>query len=71
MTIITIDGPTVERDDDKTVCLGYYEDDEGRVWSRFALPPGDYEVDDVVSSVEYVESLDDLPLVDDHYRDTS
>ena len=67
---VTIDGPTVERPDSSEVCLGYYLDSEDRVWSRFSLAPGDYEVDDVVVDYEIVESMDDLPPVDDHYLDT-
>lgn len=69
MTRINIDGTAVERPDGRYVCLGYYIDSEGRVCSRFALPPGEYPVDDVVDSAVVVDSRDDLPPVDDVYRE--
>lgn len=67
-TTITIDGPTIDREDGSTVCVGYYTDAEGRVVSRFALPPGEYDVDAAVEGVEYVDALGDLPPANEHYR---
>ncbi|QCW02786.1 hypothetical protein [Natrinema pallidum] len=66
---ITIDGPTVDRSDGSTVCIGYYEDNQGRVISRFALPPGEHSVTEKVDNIKYLDSMDDLsnyPVDDAH-----
>ncbi len=65
---ITIDGPTLDLDDGSTVCIGYYEDAEGRVVDRFAVPPGTHSVPAAVDSIEFVRSLDDLPQINERYR---
>ena len=64
---ITIDGETVSL---KTgdVCIGYYEDDIGRVVDRFAVSPGDYRVPEAVSVVNYVTAFSELPTIDPHYK---
>lgn len=67
---VSIDGPVVKRDDGSKVCIGYYEDEQGRVVNRFALPPGDHEVDETVDNVRYVDSMEELSEhpVDDKYK---
>jgi len=65
---LNIDGPTVDLNNDRTVCIGYYEDANGRVVGRFAVPPGQHTVPDAVVSLKFVSSLADLPPIDDHYR---
>ena len=68
----TIDGPEVERTDGTVRCIGYGIDDNGRVTARFALPIGfEWDAPDGTESVEFVNSMDDLPPVDGHYRDPS
>ena len=65
MTEITIDGPEVERADGTVRCIGYGIDDEGRVTGRFALPTGhEWDAPDATESVEFVESMANLPDVD-------
>ncbi len=68
MISVTIDGPTVAKDDGTEVCLGYYEDADGRVVSRFSVPSGEYEVPNAVESVVYVNLTDDLPPINSHYK---
>ena len=65
---ITIDGTTVERQDGSTVCIGYYEDADGKVVSGFAVPSGEYEVPDAVDSLQYVDSMADIPDIHADYR---
>ena len=70
MTTFDINGPEIERADGTVRCIGYGIDTEGRVTGRFALPKGsEWDGPDGTDSVEFVESMDDLPRVDDHYRD--
>ena len=72
MTTQIIDGPQVERADGTVRCIGYGIDSEGRVTGRFALPSGyHWDAPDGTESVEYVEDMDELPVVNDHYRDQS
>ena len=72
MTDITIDGPEVERADGTVRCIGYGLDADAKVTGRFALPEGyEWDAPDQTERVEYVESMDDLPPLDDHYRDES
>ena len=72
MTHINIDGPEVERVDGTVRCIGYGIDSDGRVTGRFALPNGhQWIAPDATESVEYVESMDDLPTKDDHYNNLS
>ena len=67
-----IDGPEVERADGTVRCIGYGIDSESRVTGRFALPNGhEWDVPESTESVEYVESMDELPPKDDHYRNES
>lgn len=70
MTTITIDGPAVERADDSVRCVGYGVDKDGQVTGRFALPQGhEWECPDATVAVEFVESMDELPPIDDRYRE--
>ena len=72
MTEIKINGFEIERADGTVRCIGYGTDNEERVTGRFALPDGyRWDAPDATESVEYVESIDALPPVDDHYRDES
>lgn len=57
---ITIDGPIIERGDGSKVCIGYYEDDQGRVIDRFSVPPGEYKVPKAVENIEYLNSMAEL-----------
>ena len=67
-----IDGPEIERADGTNRCIGYGVDEEKRVTGRFALPKeSEWDAPDGTESVEYVEYMDDLPPVDDHYREQS
>ena len=70
MTNITVDGPDIERDDGTIRCIGYGIDSMGRVTGRFALPSGhDWNAPDATQSVEFVESMDGIPPIDDAYRE--
>jgi len=63
-----INGPTTTRDDGSTVCIGYGVAD-GNVTGRFAVPSGhDWDAPDATESVEFVESMDDLPPVHSDYK---
>ena len=64
-----IDGPTTTRDDGSTVCIGYGKDSDGNVTARFALPSGhDWDAPNATDSIEFVESMDALPDVDNDYK---
>jgi len=65
-----IDGPTTTRDDGSTVCIGYGVDGNDNVTRLFALPKGsDWQAPEATESVEFVESMEQLPSVDSQYLD--
>lgn len=67
---VSINGPEIEREDGTVRCIGYGVDSEGRVTGRFALPDGSiWAAPDPTESVEYVDSMADLPSVSDDYHD--
>ena len=67
-----VDGQPTTRPDGSTVCIGYGIDGDGRVTGLFALPEGhEWDAPAGTDSVEYVQSMDDLPSVDDEYREES
>ena len=69
MTQMIIDAPEVERADGTHRCIGYGVDSDGRVVTRFAFPSGfEWDAPNAVSSIEYVDSMDNLPPKDDHYQ---
>ena len=69
MSDITIEGPEVERADGTVRCIGFGVDTDGRVTGRFALPKGhDWDAPAGTESVEFVESMDDLPDIHSDYR---
>ena len=64
-----IDGPTTTRDDGSTVCIGYGVDNDSHVTGRFALPKGHkWDAPDPTESVEFVDSMSDLPPVHSDYK---
>ena len=66
---ITIDGHEVTRDDGTVRCIGYGEDKDEKVTGRFALPKGDeWDAPEATEGVHYVDTLDDLPPINDEYR---
>ena len=65
-----VDGPEIERPDGSLRCVGYGIDAEDRVTGRFALPSGrKWDAPDGTDRVEFVESIDALPPVDNRYPD--
>jgi len=63
-----IDGPTTNRDDGSTVCIGYGLDSDGNVTGRFAVPDGyDWSSPAPTESVEYVDSMAALPDIHPDY----
>ena len=67
-----IDGPTTTRDDGSTVVIGYGVDSDDKVTGRFAVPSGhEWDAPDATESVEFVETIDNLPRVDSDYKTES
>jgi hypothetical protein len=64
-----INGPITTRNDGSKVCIGYGIDSDGRVTGRFALPDGtDWDAPDATETLEFVDSMDDLPPVHGDYK---
>ena len=69
MIEITIDGPETARDDGTSRCVGYGIDSEDIVTGRFALPNGyKWQAPEGTESVEFVDSMAELPDVHDDYK---
>ena len=67
-----IDGSTSKRSDGSVVCIGYGLDKDGIVVDRFAVPQGyDWDAPDAAESVEFVDSMTDLPAVHSDYKTQS